>query len=152
MVSLSGDDVTLAIALWGAATGTTSLYLSRSDSRWKRRHASLEPLRNAVEELSVPVRNSTDPQVVRSLFSVTSGAHIETLRAGTDQVPDRLCRRQLRGVVAALTAFRGAMQPDTAVGSPAALTKAQLESLREARVKLEKLETRLNTAARKGKS
>lgn len=121
----------------GFALAGVSLTLGRLDSRWKRRHAAMEPLRDAVQDLSPGILNAHDPQQVRYLFSIAAGSHLQDLEEAIDKVPDwRFCRR-LRSFVEALNAVRGAQQPDSDDGTPATLTAPQHKKLDTAKADLE---------------
>lgn len=142
--------ITLFIAVWGAVTGTLGLVLGRRESKWKRRHAGLEPLHPMLERLGKPLANTTDPQIVKNLFSLTVAADLDALRTGESKLPDRRMRRHLRALIRSVTAFRGGQQPEQADGSAAGLTRAQVDELKTAKRSLAKVERRLAVTAQKG--
>jgi hypothetical protein len=150
-VDLDRDNATLAIAIWGAVTGSIGLLWSRRDNHWKHSHANLEPLREPLTDLAGLVE-SADPQVNQSLLTPRAGSHIETLRSSVDQVPGPVTRRHLSALATALTAFRGGQQPPQPDGTAASFTRAQLGELKTARAKLAKVEKSLNKAAKNGRS
>ena len=138
------------IAAAAAALSSVTFASARLDSRWKRRHAAMEPLRDALQDLRPAVLNANDPQQVQYLFSVAAGSHLQDLEDEIDKIPDRRFRAWLSAFVEALNGVRGARQPDAADGTPAPLSGPQLKKLSDAQDKLGKIMKRLNTAVKKG--
>lgn len=134
----------------GTALGGLSLYLTRVDGRWNRRHSAMDQLADSLRELANPVQNRSDPQIVQQLFTVSAGSALAHLDGAVDKVPDWQFRKWLRRFVDALQAVRGAATPQPVHGAQQTLSAGQRQKLQEAEALLAKIQAKVTKAARKG--
>lgn len=141
----------------GAATALVSLVVSffGLDRRgmWRRRHASIEGIRPALDEIDQQVDPAAIPQAMLTLWGVGVQLALDDIATREGSIPYRRFRRQLRAVHQELVIVRGMQQPDEAAvksGEGITMTIEQRAGLNRARAALDELRKMKQKAAQRG--